>query len=84
MTADIDTRVSIIENRTAGIENNIADIKLTLENEIRANIERVAEGHFDLSRDLKDAIKTSNEIEVMSIKVRMLETDVRDLKAKLA
>jgi len=58
MTADIDTRVSIIENRTAGIENNIADIKLTLENEIRANIERAAEGHFDLSRDLKDAIKT--------------------------
>ena len=39
------------------LENDITDIKLTLENEIRTSIMRVAEGHLDLSRNLKDAMK---------------------------
>ena len=66
------------------LENDITDIKLTLENEIRVNIQRVAEGHLDLSRNLHDAIKPNNELEMLAIKVRMLETDIRELKAKLA
>ncbi len=66
------------------IENDIIDIKLTLENEIRVNIQRVAEGHLDLSRNLHNAMKPNNEIEMLAIKVRMLETDIRELKAKLA
>ena len=48
------------------------------------NIQRVAEGHLDLSRNLHDAMKPSNEVEMLAIKVRMLETDVKELKAKLA
>ena len=35
------------------LENDVTDIKLTLENEIRVNIQRVAEGHLDLSRNLR-------------------------------
>lgn len=66
------------------LENDIIDIKLTLENEIRVNIQRVAEGHLDLSRNLHDAMKPNNELEMLAIKVRMLETDIRELKAKLA
>lgn len=66
------------------LENDVTDIKLTLENEIRVNIQRVAEGHLDLSRNLHEAMKPNNEIEMLAIKVRMLETDVRDLKARLA
>lgn len=66
------------------LENDVTDIKLTLENEIRVNIQRVAEGHLDLSRNLHDAMRPSNEVEMLAIKVRMLETDVRDLKARLA
>ncbi|MDE7404837.1 MAG: hypothetical protein K2M81_07010 [Lachnospiraceae bacterium] len=66
------------------LENDITDIKLTLENEIRVNIQRVAEGHLDLSRNLHEAMKPNNELEMLAIKVRMLETDVRELKAKLA
>ena len=57
---------------------------MTLENEIRANIQRVAEGHLDLSRNLHDAMKPSNEIEMLAIKVRMLESDVRELKNKIS
>lgn len=66
------------------LENDITDIKLTLENEIRVNIQRVAEGHLDLSRNLHDAMKPNNEVEMLAIKVRMIETDIRDIKAKLA
>ena len=66
------------------LENDVTDIKLTLENENRVNIQRVAEGHLDLSRNLHDAMRPSNEVEMLAIKVRMLETDVRDLKARLA
>ncbi len=66
------------------LENDITDIKLTLENEIRVNIQRVAEGHLDLSRNLHEAMRPSNEVEMLAIKVRMLETDIRDIKARLA
>ena len=73
-----------IKHRMANMESDVTDVKLILKNEIRVNIQRVAEGHLDLSRNLHDAMKPSNEIEMLAIKVRMLETDVRDLKAKLA
>lgn len=73
-----------LKQRAANIETSVTDIKLTLENEIRVNIQRVAEGHLDLSRNLHEAMRPSNEVEMLAIKVRMLETDIRDLKARLA
>lgn len=73
-----------LKQRMAKTETSVTDIKLILENEIRVNIQRVAEGHLDLSRNLHEAMRPSNEVEMLAIKVRMLETDVRDLKARLA
>lgn len=35
---------------------------LVIENELRVNIKRVAEGHIDLSRKLDEYIKLSHEI----------------------
>jgi uncharacterized coiled-coil DUF342 family protein len=67
-----------------GIQNDVTDIKLTLENEIRVNIQRVAEGHLDLSRNLHEAMKPSNEVEMLAIKVRMLETDMMEIKRKIS
>ena len=82
--AAIEDKVAVIEDKVAVIENDVKDIRLTLENEIRVNIQRVAEGHLDLSRNLHDAMKPSNEVEMLAIKVRMIETEIRDIKAKLA
>lgn len=82
--AAIEDKVAVIEDKVAAIENDVKDIRLTLENEIRVNIQRVAEGHLDLSRNLHDAMKPSNEVEMLAIKVRMIETEIRDIKAKLA
>ncbi len=77
-------KLDLLLDKVNDIETDIRDMKLTLENEIRENIKRVAEGHLDLSRNLHDAMKPSNEVEMLAIKVRMLETDIRDIKAKLA
>jgi hypothetical protein len=78
------SEIQELKKRTTNIETSVADIKLTLENEIRVNIQRVAEGHLDLSRNLHEAMKPNNEIEMLAIKVRMLETDIRELKTRLA
>ena len=66
------------------IESKVIHTELIRENEIRVNIQRVAEGHLDLSRNLHDAMRPSNEVEMLAIKVRMLESDVKELKSRLA
>ena len=80
-----------MKNDIQGMKNDIEDVKqkitkidLTIENEIRVNIQRVAEGHLDLSRNLHEAMKPSNELEMLGIKVRMLESDVKELKHKVS
>ena len=90
-TLELKQDVSILKNDTLelkqkvlNVENDVANIKLTLENEISVNIQRVAEGHLDLSRDLKDAIKTNSEVEMLAIKVNMLDTGMRELKHKIS
>lgn len=79
----IKTDVQDLKQRTASIETSVADMKLTLENEIRVNIQRVAEGHLDLSRNLHDALKIDNEKEMLAIRVSVLETELRRIKTRL-
>ena len=66
------------------LDAKVAKIELTLENEIRVNIQRIAEGHLDLSRILHDAMKPNAEVEMLAMKVRKLESEVRDIKFRLA
>ena len=80
----METKMDIMETNVKNVKADVKDLKLILENEIRVNIQRVAEGHLDLSRNLHEAMRPSNEVEMLAIKVRMLETDVKELKAKLA
>jgi archaellum component FlaC len=80
---EIESRLDKMEVRLEKVENDVHDTKLILENEIRINIQRLAEGHFDLSRILHDAMQPSNEVEKLAIKVNMLETDVNELKRKV-
>ena len=62
------------------LRNDVKDIKLIIENEIRPNIQRVAEGHLDLSRNLHEVMKYKDEIEMLSINTKMLESEVQGLK----
>ncbi len=81
---DIDKRVTDIDRRVTDIDNKVSKMELILENEIRVNIQRIAEGHLDLSRNLHNAIKTNNEIEMLAIKVNVLESEVKSLKLKIS
>lgn len=65
------------------LKQKVSRVELMIGNEIRVNIQRVAEGHLDLSRNLHKAMKPSNEVEMLALKVRKLESDVEDLKAKI-
>ena len=66
------------------IEQEVSNINLVLENEIRVNIKRIAEGHIDLARNLYDTIKLSSELEVLSIKVTMHDSEIREIKQKIS
>lgn len=66
------------------LENDVTDIKLTLENEIRTSIIRVAEGHLDLSRKLSESARIDDEKEMIAIRVSMLETEMRRLRQQLS
>ncbi len=80
----LENRFGGLENRFDGLENDVKKIKVVLENEIRVNIQRVAEGHLDLSRNLHEAMKPSSELEMLAIKVRMLESDMLELKRRIS
>lgn len=81
--------IRVLKDEMQDVKSDLKDVKqkvskmnLILDNEIRVNIQRVAEGHLDLSRNLHDAMKPSSEVEMLAIKVRMLESEVRDIKAR--
>lgn len=61
----------------------IAEVQLTLENETNRNIRLIAEGHFDLSWKLDEALKVENEKEMLLIRVNHLESEVRRIKKRV-
>lgn len=77
-------RLDKLDGRMDAVEKDVSDIKMIIENEIRVNIQRIAEGHLDLSRNLHEAMKPGNEVEMLAIKVRTLESDVREIKRKIS
>lgn len=83
----LNEHTAILNEHTAMLkrhEEEISSVKFLLENEIRVNIQRVAEGHLDLSRNLHEAMRTSSEVEMLAIKVRQLESDMREIKQKIS
>lgn len=82
--SSLEDKVDELSQRTDTMEDKIVQINLILENEIRVNIQRVAEGHLDLSRNLHDAMRPNNEVEMLALRVGMLESDMRKVKEKLA
>ena len=74
--------VTQLKNDATQLKNDVTEIKLTLENEIRVNIQRIAEGHLDLSRKLHEALKIDDEKEMLSIRMNIMETELRRLKER--
>ena len=76
----MDKRLDGVDMRLDSLEHTTKNIMLTIENEIRPNIQIIAEAHMDLNRKLDEALKTENEKEIMKIRLTYLENEVRQLK----
>lgn len=72
-----------LKQRVADVEKDVKETRMLLENEIRTNIRRVAEGHLDISRNLHDALKIDSEKEMLVIRVNVLESELRRIKTQL-
>ena len=75
---------TMLESEIEEVRADVRNVTMLLENEIRPNIQRVAEGHLDLSRNLHEVIRYKDEIEMLSITTRMLESEVHELKSKVS
>lgn len=84
----IDSKLSSLDNRLGNVETDLQEVKqrvtyteLIVENEIRPNIMRVAEGHLDLSRKLDDYIKVVSDVqakqEIHDIYIKMHDVKLR-------
>ena len=63
------TELQEVKDDVQGMKTELQDVKFRvmkmetlMENEIRVNIQRVAEAHLDLSRKLNECIKLSNDV----------------------
>lgn len=83
-------KLDLILEKVNNFEQDLQEIKarvvktdLTVENEIRVNIQRVAEGHLDLSRKLNECIRLSNDIkdkqEIQDIYINMHNNKLKAL-----
>ncbi len=63
------------------VKFKVTKIDIYVESEIRVNIQRVAEGHLDLSRKLNDCIGLSNEVkarqEIQDVYLNMHEAKLK-------
>ncbi|RKJ22022.1 hypothetical protein D7X48_00030 [bacterium D16-50] len=65
----VKTELQEVKDDVQGMKTELQDVKFRvmkmetlMENEIRVNIQRVAEAHLDLSRKLNECIKLSNDV----------------------
>ena len=58
-------------------------IECMMENELRPNICKIAEGHLDLSRKLDMVRVRRSEYTLLDIKVSGLQLDIREIRDKL-
>ena len=54
--------VRILQKKTDILEIKVTKVEITTENEISVNIQRVAEGHLDLSRNLHECVRLASDI----------------------
>ena len=77
MRSELTEEIQEVRGELKEVQEDVSDIKLVIENEIRRDISIIAEGHLDLSRKLDEAIKGNQERETFMIRLNALETYVK-------
>ncbi|MCM1171700.1 MAG: hypothetical protein NC393_06180 [Clostridium sp.] len=80
---EVKEEVAILKEDLKEVKEEVTKTSLIIENELRVNIQRIAEGHLDLSRNMHDVIRPNNEVEVLVVRVGVLETEVNYIKKNL-
>ena len=65
-------------------ENKKLDLILSEIQDMRTDIQNIQEKYIAMSENRYETIRNSAELEVLSVKVRRLETDVRNLKENVS
>ena len=76
----MDKDIAETQRDIKAIKKDITEINLRIENEICKNIQIVAEGHLDLSRNLQAAMTPYNEVEMLRIRLSYLERKLNNLE----
>ena len=71
---------SELQEEIQEVKEDVTYLKLVIDNEIRRDISIVAEGHLDLSRKLEEPIKGNQERETFMIRLKALETYVKEIR----
>lgn len=77
---NFETKVDNLEAKVNNLEKDVDSLKLTVENEIRPNISEVASCHFNLSKKLDAATTSRASFADLQIRIRVLESQVREIK----
>lgn len=74
--------VSELKMDVSKLKTDMTLVKITLENDIRPSIMRVAEGHLDLNRKLDCVLEFDKEREKLAIRVNYIDSEMRKMKQK--
>ena len=75
--------VQELKEEVGELKSSVKSIESTLENEIAHGIKIIAEAHFDLHRKLHEALKITNEEELIALRVTNLEKEMRQVKEQI-
>ena len=80
----LDHKFTVLDQKFTVLDEKVTGLELVIENETNVNIRRIAEGHCDLVRNLREARKVDDEKELLAIRVTVLESDMSKVKHQLA
>ena len=72
----MDARFDRIEVRLDNVEHSVQCINLTIENEIKRDIRRIAESHLDLANGIKELQERESKYDKLAIDVLWLKNKV--------
>ena len=80
----LDQKFTVLDQKFTVLDEKVTGLELVIANETNVNIRRIAEGHCDLVRNLREARKVDDEKELLAIRVTVLESDMSKVKHQLA
>ena len=81
---ELDQKFTVLDQKFTVLDEKVTGLELVIENETNVNIRRIAEGHCDLVRNLREARKVDDEKELLAIRVTVLESDMSKVKHQLS